>query len=68
MATTLGDMYNETSPCTILNEDSDRILQPNMKIQLKQHQLALIKKCRELEKSSIENLVIDNINIKLKLV
>ena len=67
MTTTLGNMYNETSLCTILNENSERINQPQLKIQLKQHQLALIKKCRELEDSSTKELIIDNINIKTKI-
>lgn len=45
----------ESSPCTILDTESPRIEQPiGIKIPLKQHQLALIHRCRLLEKSSIE--------------
>ena len=58
---------SETYPCIILNPDSPRIEQPStLKIILKQHQLSLIYKCRELENSSIDSYNIDGINIKTK--
>ena len=58
---------NETTPCVVLNSESPRIEQPpRFKIQLKQHQLALIHKCRELENSSTESYIIGDLNIKTR--
>ena len=58
---------NETTPCVVLNSESPRIEQPpRLKIQLKQHQLALIHKCRELENSSTESYIIGDLNIKTR--
>ena len=57
----------ESSPCIILNQDSPRVDQPTLNIPLKQHQLALIHKCREFEKSSIDSYNIDGLNIKTKM-
>ena len=63
-----SQFQQETTPCVILTKDSPYIEQPNkLKIQLKQHQLALINKCRELENSSISSYKIDNLNIKTRI-
>ena len=62
-----SQFQTEITPCVVLSADSPRTEQPpRLKIQLKQHQLALIKKCMELEKSSIEEYIADNISIKTR--
>lgn len=62
-----SQFQNETTPCVVLNSESPRIEQPHrMKIQLKQHQLALIHKCRQLEKSSTEPYIVGSLNIKTR--
>ena len=63
-----SQFQNETTPCVILTQDSPCIEQPDrLKIQLKQHQLALINRCRELENSSTTPYKINNLNIKTRM-
>jgi hypothetical protein len=58
----------EITPCTILDAESPRIEQPSrIKIPLKQHQLALIHRCRLLENSSNEAYNEANYNIKTRI-
>ena len=62
-----SQLQSELSPCVTLTSDSPRIEQPKkLKITLKQHQLALINRCRILENSSNNAYIADNHNIKTK--
>ena len=58
----------ESSPCTILDTESPRIEQPSrIKIPLKQHQLALIHRCRLLENSSNEAYIEESYSIRTRI-
>jgi hypothetical protein len=59
---------DEQTNCVILNEDSPIVSQPRLiKTNLKQHQLALIKRCSELEKSSNKSYNINRYNIQTRI-
>jgi hypothetical protein len=63
-----SNFQDEVTPCIVLTSESPRIEQPpRLKIQLKQHQLALIHRCRELEDSSLTNYVLGSLNIKTRI-
>ena len=59
---------DEQTNCVILNEDSPIVSQPRLiKTNLKQHQLALIKRCSELEQSSNKSYNINRYNIQTRI-
>lgn len=63
-----SQIQTESSPCTILDAESPRIEQPSrIKIPLKQHQLALIHRCRLLENSSNEAYNEESYSIKTRI-
>lgn len=58
---------DEQTNCVVLNADSQRVSQPRLiKMPLKQHQLALIKRCSDLENSSKKPYNINRFSIKTR--
>ena len=63
-----SQFQSENVPSVVLNSESPRIEQPpRIKIPLKHHQLALIHRCRTLEKSSTSSYNANNLNIKTRV-